>query len=624
MFTVTFYSFKGGSGRTLALANIGAELAATGRRVLLVDFDLEAPGLHTFPDLQPREAVSGVLDFVCDYQASGQSPDVRDYLYEVPGAGGRGGRLWVMPAGRCDADYRMKLSQLDWKDLYTYQDGYLLIEDMKAQWNTTLAPDYVLIDSRTGHSDVEGICTRQLPDSVAIFFVPNRQNLEGLEIILRGIRLEAKGSRRKNIQTHFVMSNVPDLDDDDQILSNLAREFRQRLAFHKLSGIITHYNSFAVLEQQLLVRKRPRSRLAIAYRRVLSELIRDNTEDREVLLADLRELAGLSPQRQRRSPRALRDEEELSKILARHSRDVDVLHATSMVLRKQRRIDEALGVIDKAISAADGSADESLPSLYVERAELRLILGDKERAAEDAGSALGCIEGTAISAVRAVRVLAEGGDEALSHLAAAPLLKSLSSGDLGQLLVELGGTRRQLAVSKEILLSRIGSDLPFSELSAFLAELILVCVGLGEFDEAIRLSAAPTLPGEPVQIASVFNQAMAHWGQTGRPDPERFASVLQIHDERPIKNPSPNYFQCMAVSYWATSDDSAAMQMLERAIASTKEFGLRQFSCWSYLWVSPDRFLQDCAALRSLFGGAPVEPEFVSANSKPVLAFRTS
>jgi len=41
MYTVTFYSFKGGVGRTLALANVGLELARTGRRVLLVDFDLE-------------------------------------------------------------------------------------------------------------------------------------------------------------------------------------------------------------------------------------------------------------------------------------------------------------------------------------------------------------------------------------------------------------------------------------------------------------------------------------------------------------------------------------------------------------------------------------------------------
>ena len=42
----TFYSFKGGVGRTMALVNAAVELARRGRRVLAVDFDLEAPGCH--------------------------------------------------------------------------------------------------------------------------------------------------------------------------------------------------------------------------------------------------------------------------------------------------------------------------------------------------------------------------------------------------------------------------------------------------------------------------------------------------------------------------------------------------------------------------------------------------
>jgi len=41
---VTFYSYKGGTGRTMALANTAWILAAAGNRVLTVDWDLEAPG----------------------------------------------------------------------------------------------------------------------------------------------------------------------------------------------------------------------------------------------------------------------------------------------------------------------------------------------------------------------------------------------------------------------------------------------------------------------------------------------------------------------------------------------------------------------------------------------------
>ena len=45
---ITFYSYKGGTGRTMALANVGWILASSGKRVLLVDWDLEAPGLHRY------------------------------------------------------------------------------------------------------------------------------------------------------------------------------------------------------------------------------------------------------------------------------------------------------------------------------------------------------------------------------------------------------------------------------------------------------------------------------------------------------------------------------------------------------------------------------------------------
>ena len=45
MKTVVFYSYKGGTGRTLALANIARFAGGIGKRVIVIDLDLEAPGL---------------------------------------------------------------------------------------------------------------------------------------------------------------------------------------------------------------------------------------------------------------------------------------------------------------------------------------------------------------------------------------------------------------------------------------------------------------------------------------------------------------------------------------------------------------------------------------------------
>src|ERR1041385_8457111 len=45
---ITFYSYKGGTGRSMAVANVAWILASNGCRVLVIDWDLEAPGLHRY------------------------------------------------------------------------------------------------------------------------------------------------------------------------------------------------------------------------------------------------------------------------------------------------------------------------------------------------------------------------------------------------------------------------------------------------------------------------------------------------------------------------------------------------------------------------------------------------
>ena len=62
---VTFYSYKGGVGRTMALVNTAYVLARSGFRVLMVDFDLEAPGMtHFFVDQIRLQQFEGRRDAV--------------------------------------------------------------------------------------------------------------------------------------------------------------------------------------------------------------------------------------------------------------------------------------------------------------------------------------------------------------------------------------------------------------------------------------------------------------------------------------------------------------------------------------------------------------------------------
>src|SRR6266404_1937548 len=75
---ITFYSYKGGTGRSMALANVAWILACAGRKVLAIDWDLEAPGLHHYfyPFLVDKElsASDGLIDFVINYALEAVSP----------------------------------------------------------------------------------------------------------------------------------------------------------------------------------------------------------------------------------------------------------------------------------------------------------------------------------------------------------------------------------------------------------------------------------------------------------------------------------------------------------------------------------------------------------------------
>src|SRR5215211_3783158 len=70
---VTFYSFKGGVGRSMALANIARQFQLRGLNVVMVDWDLEAPGLETFFSAESAQLRSwkdqvGLMDLLLLYR----------------------------------------------------------------------------------------------------------------------------------------------------------------------------------------------------------------------------------------------------------------------------------------------------------------------------------------------------------------------------------------------------------------------------------------------------------------------------------------------------------------------------------------------------------------------------
>lgn len=207
-FWTTFYSYKGGVGRSLALANTAALLVRRGRRVVLINFDLEAPGLDSFEEFKSVAGKPGVVEYVSEFKETNRAPDITRFVHACELPGPLRGQLFIMPAGKKDAFYNACRARLSWADLYENHHGEQFVENWKAAIDNHYHPDYVFVDSRTGLTDVGGICTLHLPDLVVMFFGLNEQNVKGVAAVAKTIR---ESDYNRLPQLHYVASPVPNL-----------------------------------------------------------------------------------------------------------------------------------------------------------------------------------------------------------------------------------------------------------------------------------------------------------------------------------------------------------------------------------------------------------------------------
>lgn len=262
---ITCYSYKGGVGRSMALANLAVIFAHAGFEVTMVDWDLEAPGLERFfPGTAEAEQRPGLIDMLHAYRQRAALPvesfrreellelldTIEPYLQWValPDAPATAsGRLRLLSAGMRGeenfARYAAAVRDFDWTDFYASWDGDRFYEWLRtallrpfdppgpqAQEQSAGAAPYgqlVLIDSRTGVSEINSPPTLQLADVVVIFYAPNSQNLTGALRMARRFRtaeLNALRAQhgREPIETLVIPSRVETSE------STLLDDFQQR------------------------------------------------------------------------------------------------------------------------------------------------------------------------------------------------------------------------------------------------------------------------------------------------------------------------------------------------------------------------------------------------------------
>lgn len=204
METLAFYSYKGGVGRSLLLANAARFLASLGKGVVALDFDFEAPGLHYklghTAHRESRMEGGAVPYLVATAQEATSPPPLEEHMIQVPVPPGSGGWLRLMPAGPApDRAYWAALKQLGEQVHFDDPSGQGLMPllDLHARIREELKPNYLLIDARTGVTELGGLATTILADTVVCMFVANQESLDGTLMVAEALKAapRLKGQR---------------------------------------------------------------------------------------------------------------------------------------------------------------------------------------------------------------------------------------------------------------------------------------------------------------------------------------------------------------------------------------------------------------------------------------------
>lgn len=606
MYIVTFYSFKGGVGRSMSLVNVGVQLAQSGKKVLLVDFDLEAPGLSTFNLSKPNNDTPGLVDFVTDYLNTSEAPDVKNYIYESTQFES-GGRIFVMNAGVQNENYSQKLNAIDWNKLYAEQSGYLLFEDLKRQWDKTVKPDYVLIDSRTGHSDVEGICTRQLADAVCLLFFPNEQNLNGLKKIVSTIKVENNKRSNNQIQMHFAFSNVPDLDDEYQILTKTMERFEKELGYNQLASVIHHYNSLSLLNQEIFSLERPNSRLAKEYAELTKAITKFNFSDRNAVFEYLKQTSRYLDEDGNVEFAIEELDEKIQTILNNFKTDGEVYYRASIVREKSGNPQEALDLLSTDVVETGFST----ATMYASRANLNYTLGNNEEAISDLKLMLNSAGFDHVSLLKVRSIIDSIAPELYLSLPNSKAIYSLPRKDRIRTVLWLDNSTDQIRAAIEILNNLKNENLDKEELSFVDHRLPIYLMGIGNFNEALNLFENKDLEG----ISDYFNYGMASWGLHKKPNIEIFQKVRELNEEIQTKDANTNYIACMAIVYSVLGEVEKAKKYIVTARNTMKRSPRREFSPWAYKKVGSMEFIEHLNKIEKFICGENILPDFIAEAS---------
>ena len=168
---ISFHSFRGGTGKSNMAANLAAMLAFDGKRVCVIDTDIQSPGIHVLFGLEGEKVTSSLNDFLWSGRA------IEDVAMDVTPSVVKenSGQIYLVPSS-------IKPGEIS-RVLREGYDARQLTEGLK-QLLTKLKLDYLLIDTHPGLGQ-ETLLSLVISNTLIIVLRPDQQDYEGTGITVR-------------------------------------------------------------------------------------------------------------------------------------------------------------------------------------------------------------------------------------------------------------------------------------------------------------------------------------------------------------------------------------------------------------------------------------------------------
>jgi cellulose biosynthesis protein BcsQ len=220
----TFYGIKGGVGRSTALVALATHLSEQGKKVLVIDLDLESPGISSSL-LHDRRPDFGVVDWFVE-EAVGNCDEALTAGMVMRSDASSVGDIMVVPAYGSPDGYISKLSrvQLELAGSAALKFGDRLAK-MIDELEMSTSPDVVLMDSRGGLHDMAGVAITRLDAHVFLFAGNSAQTWAGYRLLFDHWAQYPVVARHVRTRLQVVASLVPETGREAYLNEVLTRSY---------------------------------------------------------------------------------------------------------------------------------------------------------------------------------------------------------------------------------------------------------------------------------------------------------------------------------------------------------------------------------------------------------------